>query len=143
MSLGERDGRASSVRPIIHKRGQIFQSCLIAHCRQPFALVSEHERLKQRVAHLEQFILRTGGNSSSPDDSAFQSFQAQLHRQKQHHEKVLEHLEDEVDSPLIEDELPDSDTEDAALVSSHRGVYPAADFNLDLRFWKNLLLVAN
>ncbi|KAM0754833.1 hypothetical protein T439DRAFT_297225 [Meredithblackwellia eburnea MCA 4105] len=96
--------------------------------QQPFALAKEHEQLKERVALLEAYILRTGGShssSSSADNEAFQSFQAQLmqnrydsdqisssRRNGPHHHPLHDHAGTEDSGG----EEPDSDTEDAALV---------------------------
>lgn len=106
--------------PFVHSKKQQAHSILL-EISQPFTLVSEHERLKQRVLHLEQFILRSGGvGGAAPDDAAFLSFQTQLHRQEQLNEKFQQRPDlqgDQLESPYMEDELPDSDTEDAALVS--------------------------
>ncbi|KAK4704424.1 hypothetical protein P7C70_g1786, partial [Phenoliferia sp. Uapishka_3] len=78
---------------------------------QPFALASEHERLKDRVAHLETYIMRSG----SGDLAGFQTHISEQGHQNgngSHTDQQADHLE----SPYLEDEMPDSDTEDAALV---------------------------
>jgi len=70
---------------------------------QPFALATEHELLKQRVAMLEAVILKTQGSGALRLVSSFDQDSAEV---------------DELDS---DQGGRDSDTEDAALVLEELG----------------------
>lgn len=91
---------------------------LLSFCRQPFALATEHEQLKRRVAQLEAYIFKQGGIEFDPS----------LLGPDHHHATTAE--VDELDE---DSEGRDSDTEDAALVLEELGTFPSLSSSLFLR----------
>lgn len=98
---------------------------------QPFALATEHELLKRRVAYLEDLVLRNHhSNDGNGNGQAYDAYQ--LSRAMTHYQDggaaTGSGYRNEPETGLGDLAEPDSDTEDAALVLEELGTNMAATF---------------